>query len=197
MTPAANGSSHRARTPLSPAAPQVFAPTSSQDSVFEEISELVQSALDGHKVRARALGSFGAGQAPRSFTDARLYASPRAGRPPMLPRLERTMAAGLHLCLRPDGQRQDLHHAGQRGQPRHHPARDPADLRQQPAARGAGLELHHAGGRSRGFGLGQAAINRAAIAPQTRACIAAATHACAQDTHTFYPNASTICRRLE
>jgi hypothetical protein len=32
---------------------QVFAPTAGQESVFDEISELVQSALDGHKVRAR------------------------------------------------------------------------------------------------------------------------------------------------
>jgi hypothetical protein len=36
--------------------PQVFAPTAGQESVFEEISELVQSALDGHKVRARRRG---------------------------------------------------------------------------------------------------------------------------------------------
>jgi len=39
-----------ASLPARPHPPQVFAPTAGQESVFEEISELVQSALDGHKV---------------------------------------------------------------------------------------------------------------------------------------------------
>lgn len=41
---------------------RVFSPDSSQESVFEEISELVQSALDGHRVCIFAYGQTGSGK---------------------------------------------------------------------------------------------------------------------------------------
>ena len=41
---------------------RVFSPESSQESVFEEISELVQSALDGHRVCIFAYGQTGSGK---------------------------------------------------------------------------------------------------------------------------------------
>jgi kinesin family protein C1 len=41
---------------LTPPRCQVFAPGTAQECVFEEISELVQSALDGHKVCVFAYG---------------------------------------------------------------------------------------------------------------------------------------------